>query len=98
MNNYMVDVHLPAVLTEEFISLIPRQRAHVDELMAEGVITSYALTENRSRLWITVSAGSREQVMKVVKGFPMIKFFTLEIHELMFQRLAGFVLPQMSLN
>ena len=98
MNNYMIDVVLPRELNEEFISLIPRQRAHVNALMNEGIITSYALAKDRSRLWITMDAGSKEDVVKILEEFPMIKFFTLEIRELMFHNHAGLVLPQMSLN
>ena len=98
MNNYMVDVILPGVLTEEFVSLIPRQRAHVDTLMNEGIITSYALSKDRSRLWITLGAESNEGVLKILHGFPMIRFFTFEVRELMFHNHAGLIFPQMSLN
>lgn len=98
MNNYMVNVVLPNELTEEFISLIPRQRAHVDLLMSEGVVTSYSLAKDRSRLWLTVAADSQQDVIKIMNDFPLIKFFTLEVRELMFHNHAGHVLPQMSLN
>jgi hypothetical protein len=98
MNNYMVNVVLPKELNEEFISLIPRQRAHVDLLMSEGIITSYSLAKDRSRLWLTVAAASQEDVIRIMNDFPLIKFFTLEIRELLFHNHAGLVLPQMSLN
>jgi len=98
MNNYMVEVELPTDLTEEFLALIPRQRAHVDSLMNEGIITSYALAKDRSRLWITMDAKTDQEVQNVMRSFPMVRFFSFEIRELMFLNRTGFVLPQMSLN
>ena len=80
------------------MALIPRQRAHVDGLMNEGVITSYALTQDRSRLWITIVAESTDHVLDLLRGFPMIKFFSFEVRELMFHNRAAAPLPHMSLN
>jgi hypothetical protein len=98
MNNYMVEVELPRDLTEEFLALIPRQRAHVDALMKDGIITSYALSKDRSRLWITMDAKTDDEVQNVMRSFPMVKFFDFEVRELMFLNRTGFILPQMSLN
>ena len=98
MNHYMVNVILPKELNEEFISLIPRQRAQVNELMDEGIVTSYSLARDRSRLWVTIAAESEEEVIKIMNDFPLIKFFTLEIRELMFHNHMRLTMPQMSLN
>ena len=98
VNNYMIEVELPEDLTEEFLALIPRQRAHVDALMNDGIITSYALSKDRSRLWITMDAKTHEEAKNVMRSFPMVKFFSFEIRELMFLNRTGYVLPQMSLN
>ena len=47
MNQYLFDITLPEELTEEFVSLIPRQRAHIETLMVKGVVTSYGLAFDR---------------------------------------------------
>jgi hypothetical protein len=45
-----------------------------------------------------MDAKTGEEVQNVMRSFPMIKFFTFAIRELMFLNRTGFVLPQMSLN
>ena len=94
----MVHVTLPDQPTEEFISLIPRQRAHVNNLMREGIITSYALAQDRSYLWITMLAETPQEVFGIINEFPMRKFFSVEIRELMFFNHASLIIPQMSMN
>ncbi len=98
MNHYMLNIALPARLTEEFVLLIPRQRAFVNEKMTEGIITSYSLAKDRSRLWTTIAAESEGGVMAVVNEFPLRKFFKVEVVELLFHDHVGVILPQMSLN
>jgi hypothetical protein len=54
MRTYMITIQLPMELTKEFISLIPKQRATINELMDQGKILQYALSVDRSTLWVTV--------------------------------------------
>jgi hypothetical protein len=49
MNQYLVDLDLPEELSDEFLSLIPHQREHVDQMMADGVLSSYALSSDRRK-------------------------------------------------
>ena len=65
MNQYMIDIDLPSTPTEEFIELIPSQRAHVNTLMAESKIVSYSLSMDRSRLWVIVNAETSEAAREV---------------------------------
>lgn len=98
MNQYIIDIDLPHAPTEEFIRLIPGQRAQVNELMGEGKIASYSLSMDRSRLWVIVNAESSEAARSIIASFPIIAFITFRIHELMFHNSVGFLRPQFSLN
>lgn len=94
----MIDIELPRVPTEEFIELIPSQRAQVNALMAEGTIASYSLSMDRSRLWVIVNAETTDRVREIVTSFPIIGFITFRIHELAFHNSIRILRPQFSLN
>ena len=59
MNEYMVTIQLPEQPNAEFISLIPTQREHVNELIQRGLLLSYSLSQNREILWVVILASSR---------------------------------------
>ena len=94
----MVDIDLPNTLTTEFISLIPEQRAQVNNLLQEGRISSYTLALDRSKLWATFLAESQEEVMDILSTFPLIRYMDINIHELAFHQMANLALPAISLN
>jgi hypothetical protein len=54
----MITIKLPDELTEDFVLLIPRQRAHIDQLMDEGKVLQYSLASDRTTLWVTIVAES----------------------------------------
>ncbi len=98
MSQYMIDINLPASPTEEFFSLVPKQRAKINALMNEGAIASYTLSEDRTRLWVLVNAETESEVMDILYGFPMLKFMRFKIHSLMFHQMVSFRFPAISLN
>lgn len=98
MNQFMIDISLPAHPEEEFFTLIPKQRAKINALMSEGTITSYTLSGDRTRLWVLVNAETETEVMDVLYSFPMLKFMRFEIHSLMFHQIVAFKFPAISLN
>jgi muconolactone delta-isomerase len=98
MNQYCVDFDLPLELTEEFILLVPQQREQIDELMANGIILSYALAADRSKVWATVNAESVEEVQEILHSMPLIHFMEPTIYELEFYNATGNGLPAISLN
>ena len=55
---FMVEFELPEEFDDDFIALIPSQRLHIDELLAVGKVRSYALSMDRSVLWVVVEAQS----------------------------------------
>jgi hypothetical protein len=98
MNQYMVEIELPKKLTNEFVQLIPRQRAMVADLLKKEVITSYTLSVDRSKLWITFCAPSEEMVVDMLGKFPIRRFMRFQITEALFHEHAHANLPSFSLN
>jgi hypothetical protein len=98
LRQFMVEIKLPEVLTEEFISLIPEQRSKINSLMDAGVILCYTLNLERSKLWTVIVAKSDVAVMDILAQFPMIGFMNAEINELTFHHQSSLVMPSISLN
>jgi muconolactone delta-isomerase len=98
MNQYLVDLDLPLEFNEEFISLIPAQREQIDELMANGIVLSYALAADRSRVWATINADSFEELQEILQTWPLIHYMEPTVYELEFYNATGNGLPAISLN
>lgn len=98
MYEYMVEVDLPLPFESEFISLIPDQRAMINQLMSERIMTSYSVSIENGKLWTTILAESEEKVVEIIEGFPVIDFIEYKINKLAFHNNAGYTLPQFSLN
>lgn len=98
MHQFMVDITLPAELTEEFLSLIPKQRALVNQLFNQGKLTSYSLALDRSKLWATIVAESEEEVACFLSLLPLRKFMKVEIHQLAFHQNTTHNLARISMN
>ncbi|GAB2800224.1 hypothetical protein GCM10027275_52830 [Rhabdobacter roseus] len=98
MSQFMVEITLPKVMTEDFAAKIPAQRQKVNEMMEQGQLMSYALSGDRSRLWCVVKADSEFEVMTLVSEFPLIEYMDATISELMFNNVVALRLPLFSLN
>ena len=98
MKEFMVSIGLPGEAPEEFVALIPRQRAKVNKLIEKGVITSYSLAYDRSRLWVTMRATSEEEVIKIIATFPLLRWMDIEIAQLLFRNTGASVMPAVSMN
>lgn len=98
MNPYMVIIKLPNELTEDFVLLIPKQRAHIDKLMDEGKILQYSLAADRSYLWVTVIAESERMVMDILATFPLISYMNPIVTELAFHNSVSNELPKLIMN
>jgi len=72
MNAYTIMTLLTKELSVEFITLIPVQRAKIDELMDHGKITQYTMAIDRSTLWGTVSEKSEAIAKSIISSFPLI--------------------------
>lgn len=98
MNQYMVEIDLPTLMTQQFISLIPAQRSMVNELMSDGKIDSYTLSMDRSRLWVIFLMDTESEVIELLESFPIIPYCEFELSELMFHNTMTRQLPVISLN
>lgn len=98
MRNYMIEVNLPELIDNVFISLIPSQRDKINELMQIGIILTYSLSGDRSKLWISMLGESESTIDKTLKTFPMYRYFDYKIIELAFHNNVAYRLPELSLN
>ncbi len=95
---YMVEFEIAEPYSPSFMAKIPMQKTVVDELMEDGKIISYALSENRERLWMIVAAENDFEVLDIINEFPMINDMTYSITHLMFNHAGAFHVPAFSLN
>lgn len=98
MNQFIVDFEIPEELSDEFIALIPKHRAHINNLMDNGLVLSYALSLDRSKVWATINAESEHEVEDIIATFPLINYMQATVYELEFYNATGSGLPAISLN
>jgi hypothetical protein len=98
MDQYLVDIDFPEAPDDEFISLIPSQRAMINTHMQSGIVTSYSLSIDRSKLWVTIVAESEQEVGDILATFPLIGYMVYSIHKLAFHNTAQYSMPPLSLN
>ena len=94
----MIEVNMPKEPPTEFYMLVPAQRDMVVDYMDKGIIISYGLSDDRSRLWIVVVAGNEQEVAAITEKFPMFKYMSFQVEELMFYNNSKHKLPELSLN
>ncbi len=97
MGQYMVEIKFSSDFSPEFMALIPKQRAHVNEAMQTNVISSYILSLERAKLWVVVNKETEEDTAEVIEDFPMIDYFTYDMYSLTFNNQVV-ALPHISLN
>jgi hypothetical protein len=95
---YMVTFDLPKYFDDEFTSLIPAQRAVVNRLMQGGIITSYAVSLESSKLWVTMIAESEIEVKEIIEGFPIVEKVDYKISRLAFRNTISPLVPNFSVN
>lgn len=99
MPTFVVSLRLPDSFDEDFIALIPRHRAFINQLLAEHVVEAYAISADRSRGWVTMNGDDAEAVRAVVEQFPLYRYLRgVEIDELFIFDSAAARFPRISLN
>jgi len=81
---YMEEFELPEEFSKEFIGLIPAQKEKVSQYFNKGFLKSYALANDRSVLWAVFLAESEFEILELIADFPLAKYMTPFISELMF--------------
>jgi muconolactone delta-isomerase len=95
---FLAHLILPEFFSTNFMALIPKQRARINELMDQGVIKSYSLDMNRRNVWAFIEANDEEEVMEILQSFPIIHDVKIRIHELAFHDAARIGLPELIMN
>lgn len=94
----MADFTMPDVLTEEFMDLIPHQRARIDQYFKEGCLMNYAVSLEKGKFWAVFSANSEMDVMELIINMPLTKLMEVEITMLTFYNTNAEKMPAFSLN
>ncbi|MFK8102756.1 MAG: muconolactone Delta-isomerase family protein [Saprospiraceae bacterium] len=95
---YMADFTLPDDISEEFMALIPFQRAVVDRFLEEGKLMNYALSMEEAKLWVIFKANSELDVLNMIADFPLAKFMEVKISILNIYNATNPNMPNFSLN
>jgi hypothetical protein len=96
MNKYQVTVFFS--VDEEFMSLVPKHRTIINELILKCVIDSYAISAEVGRGWITMNARDKSDIHKILERSPLYPYFELEIDQLMVYDSQMYRFPKMVLN
>lgn len=69
-------------MSDEFMELVPPHRTYINYLINKDIVDQYAVSMETQRVWITLTAETKEEVIKVLKKSPLFKFWRYEIDEL----------------
>ncbi len=98
MNQFLAEIHFPVYMSDELINVIPKQRAMVNKLFQQGVISSYSLALDRSKLWVTLNCANESEAVEYMERFPIAPFVEYIMHELAFSEQVDYSITTMSLN
>ena len=98
MPHYSVEFVLPHPMPNKFTSLIGEQRARVSQLMNQGIILTYSLAADYSKIWAVVEGENEEFVEEIIGSLPLSVYMYYEIKKLAFHHSIYGFLPQISLN
>ena len=80
MHQYQVTIKFE--MNDDFMDLVPPHRTYINFLINKGTIEHYAVSMKTQRSWITLIAENKAAVEKLLKKYPLYKFWTYEIDEL----------------
>lgn len=96
---YMVEFRIPQPIDEDFARQITHQQKNVHELMLEGKIITYTLSEDKKKLWSVMSGDERSDIHNIIHRLPLSRWMKIKINELTFHGEArSWNLPVMSMN
>jgi muconolactone delta-isomerase len=64
-------------------ALVPAERAHVGELMRQGLIEAVHVAADGSRAWLVMRAESPDVVRQAMTSFPLYPYMVLDVVPLM---------------
>ena len=93
----LVEMFLPE-MNDEFVAAIPAQRAFIDKCLSRGVVRSYSLAADRSKVWIVFNTDTEVEMRQMLRRFPIINWVTYRVYPLMFHHTMDVSVPALSLN
>jgi len=98
MNQFLAEIHFPVYMSNELIDVIPKQRALVNKLFQQGIISTYSLALDRSKLWVIFNCASESEAVEYLEKFPIASHVEYIMHELAFSEQQDYSISTMSLN
>jgi len=98
LKHFMIDVDIDSNPPSDFYLQVAAQRDMVLDMMDKGVILSYGLSDDSSKLWLVAVGKDIGEVRELTEQFPLFKYMTFKIVPLMFFSNSTHKLPELSLN
>lgn len=98
MMQYMIEAEMPEVFTDDILDIIPDEINRLNHLLSESVVSSYVLSSDRKKFWMTVNAENEDEVYDILESFAMTSYVSYHIHALAFLEVAPMSMPAFSLN
>ena len=97
IKQYMVSFDILYPMGEELVALIPEQRDAINKLFHQGVLLSYTLNLERTKLWAVLQIENESRLINIVDNLPMSRFMDYNYDELTFHN-SLHMIPSISLN
>jgi hypothetical protein len=95
---YFIEIDLPEIKNEDFMSRIPEHRRMIQEWIKKGAIRSYNLSQQRDKLWVVMYGEGYTAIADAIASLPLAEYFKSKITELMFTENNSSFIPEFSLN
>ncbi|MFZ9718289.1 MAG: hypothetical protein ACO3BD_02940 [Chitinophagaceae bacterium] len=97
MHKFQCTFHLHNEQNEAFWAIIPAHRRHINQLMNDEVIVTYAINRSKTKGWLVINAANIQEVRLLIESFPIRPFMRFEVEELfIFDSMIG--APRLILN
>ncbi len=96
MKKYQVTIRFE--WNEETMQLIPEHRRYINSLIENLILEHYVVSMEAQRLWITINAGSKEEVISILSQSPFSPYWKYDICELIVWDGLNYRLPVIQLN
>lgn len=77
---------------------VPDHRTYINYLINKSVIDHYAVSMETQRAWITLEAGDKKEVEKILEKSPLYPYWSFEIDELFVLDGQHYRLPELNPN
>lgn len=95
---FIVEIKLPEILDQHLIDILPSQYTEIGNMMNDGIISSFLLSDNAQKAWLTLDAESKDEVDNILCAFKLYDFVEITISELSIAEVTSPAVPSFSLN